>query len=427
MSKLSPMFKDNPTLAILGLGYVGLPLALAFGAHFKTIGYDISYKRICELQSHHDYNQEIAPIDFTKAPFLHFTNNLYDLEGVDVFIIAMPTPIDANNQPDLSKLQSASILVGSLLRPFGLVIYESTTYPTCTQKFCAPLLEQASKLVYNQDFFIGYSPERINVGEKRPFNTIVKLTSGSTPESARYVDWLYSHIAPTYLTSSIEIAESAKILENTQRDLNIAFVNDMAMLLARLNIPLYEVLDACKTKWNFLPFSPGFVGGHCIGIDSYYLAFLAKQLDYDPVLIQTTRQINNAMPSFIASKITQLLNTHKLPIQGASILLLGVSFKENCNDLRNTQSLLLKQELESFGCCVALFDPLIDSKALEELYQTSLLEQLPQTPTYHAIILVIGHGVFRNIKIPSILLPQGFIYDLKRFFNPPPPVILYTP
>lgn len=426
--KWLPMFKQNPTLGILGLGFVGLPLALAFGAHFNTIGYDDSYQRVLELQQGHDRNHEASEQDFLDARLLCFTHNAESLNGVDVFIIAVPTPVDAYNKPDLSMLESASLLAGSHLQKHGLVIYESTTYPTCTQNFCVPLLEHASKLIYNQDFFVGYSPERINVGEKRSLRDIVKITSGSDAKSARYVDRLYRRVIyKTHLVSSIEVAESAKILENTQRDLNIAFINDMAMLLDRLQINLYEVLEACKTKWNFMPFIPGLVGGHCISIDPYYLSFLSKQVQHNPALIDASRQINNAMPTFLANKIAQLLHAHQLPIQKARLLILGASFKENCNDLRNSQSLIFKQELENFGCVVDIYDPLIESKTMQELHQIAPLDKLPTTPTYHAIILVIAHDYFKDMEFSELLLAEGFLYDLKGFLKPPKNLCLYTP
>ncbi|WP_104706864.1 nucleotide sugar dehydrogenase [Helicobacter bizzozeronii] len=422
------MFKENPTLGILGLGFVGLPLALAFGQHFKTIGFDISSQRIAELQNKHDRNQQASQPDFLKARLLQVTSCPQDLNGVDVFIIAVPTPVDLHNQPDLNMLKNASLLAGSHLQQQGIVIYESTTYPTCTQEFCVPLLEQASHLRYNRDFFVGYSPERINVGDARPLSQIVKITSGSTPESARYIDQLYQRvICQTHLVSSIEVAESAKILENTQRDLNIAFINDMAMLLDRLGVNLYEVLEACQTKWNFMPFIPGLVGGHCISIDPYYLSFLARRVQHDPSLIEASRQINNAMPTFLANKIAKLLHTHQLPIQNARVLILGASFKENCNDLRNSQSLVLQQELEGLGCRVDIYDPLIGFEDMQALFASTALQTLPQEPTYHAVILVVAHRCFANLDLSGLLLDQGFIYDLKAFLKCAPHLTIYTP
>ncbi|CCF80287.1 UDP-glucose dehydrogenase [Helicobacter bizzozeronii CCUG 35545] len=277
-------------------------------------------------------------------------------------------------------------------------------------------------------FFVGYSPERINVGDARPLSQIVKITSGSTPESARYINRLYQRvICQTHPVSSIEVAESAKILENTQRDLNIAFINDMAMLLDRLGVNLYEVLEACQTKWNFMPFIPGLVGGHCISIDPYYLSFLARRVQHDPSLIEASRQINNAMPAFLANKIAKLLHTHQLPIQNARVLILGASFKENCNDLRNSQSLVLQQELEGLGCRVDIYDPLIGFEDMQALFASTALQSLPQEPTYHVVILVVAHRCFADLDLSGVLLDQGFIYDLKAFLKCAPHLTIYTP
>ncbi|WP_104747876.1 nucleotide sugar dehydrogenase [Helicobacter cetorum] len=399
-------------IAVIGLGYVGLPLILALGEHFKCVGFDISKKRIEELQNAKDSNNEMQMQDFRQSIHCSFTDKESDLKSTDIFIIAVPTPIDEAKKPDISMLLKASNLVGRHLKKGNIVIYESTTYPTCTETKCVKELEKASKLIYNKDFFVGYSPERINVGDKEhTLKNTIKITSASTKESAILVNKLYSTITQTYLAPSIVVAESAKAIENAQRDLNIAFLNEIACLLDKLEVDIYEVLKACQTKWNFLPFTPGLVGGHCIGIDPYYLTHIAKIYQSPLQLLEKAREINENTPKFVAHKCAKLLAKNNIAIFKARILILGASFKENCNDIRNTPITKLKHELEQLGACVSVYDPLVKTNAFE------LLDKLPTTPTYEGVIVAIKHEVFKTLNILDLLLENGILYDLKDFIS----------
>lgn len=414
----------NKTIAIIGLGYVGLPLALEFGKIYPTIGFDIDLDRIKQLQNHSDKNDQITKLDFAQATLLRFSNNLASIARAQIFIITVPTPVDIYKTPDISALLQASTLVGNMLKKGDIVIYESTTYPTCTRTHCVPVLENTSKLVYNQDFFVGYSPERINPGDKQhTLTTVKKITSASNPQAAKIIDRLYSSIIPigTYMAPSIEIAEAAKVIENAQRDLNIAFVNELAIIFDKLGIDTYEALKAAGSKWNFLNFSPGLVGGHCIGVDPYYLTHIASKLGYHPKIISAGRQINDAMPSFVAQKMLKLLAKNNIEILRAKILLLGISFKENCKDIRNSKVPIVKSELEEFGCLVEVFDPIADKNDVKKAYGFEILDieevnKSAQKKLYDGVILCVSHEVFKNFNPLPISIEHSVILNLKGFF-----------
>lgn len=413
------------TIAIIGLGYVGLPLAIEFGKLYPTIGFDINSSRIKELQEHIDRNNQIDTIDFTHSTLLSFHHSPSALVEANIYIITVPTPVDEYKTPDISALLEASEMVGKYLKKGDIVIYESTTYPTCTQNNCVPILQSFSQLVYNQDFFVGYSPERINPGDKKnTLTNIKKITSGSTKEIAKEIDALYASIisAGTYLAPSIEVAEAAKAIENAQRDLNIAFVNELAIIFDKLGIDTYEVLEAAGSKWNFLKFTPGLVGGHCIGVDPYYLTHIASKMGYHPKIISAGRQINDAMPVFIAQKMCKLLAKNHLEILGAKILLLGITFKENCKDIRNSKVPQVAKELQDFGCDVDICDPIADKSEVKKQYKLDIFN-LSETLTnamqnrYDGVILCVCHSGFKNLNISSLTHKNSVIYDLKGFFE----------
>lgn len=413
------------TIAIIGLGYVGLPLAIEFGKLYPTIGFDTNSSRIQELQEHIDRNNQVDSIDFTHSTHLSFHHTPSNLAEANIYIITVPTPVDEYKTPDISALLEASEMVGKYLKKGDIVIYESTTYPTCTQSSCVPILQSCSKLVYNQDFFVGYSPERINPGDKKnTLTNIKKITSGSTKEIAKEIDTLYASIisAGTYLAPSIEVAEAAKAIENAQRDLNIAFVNELAIIFDKLGIDTYQVLEAAGSKWNFLKFTPGLVGGHCIGVDPYYLTHIASKMGYHPKIISAGRQINDAMPVFIAQKMCKLLAKNHLEILGAKILLLGITFKENCKDIRNSKVPQVAKELQDFGCNVDICDPIADKSEVKKQYKLDIFN-LPEILTnaaqkkYDGVILCVCHSEFKNLNIPSLIHKNSVIYDLKGFFE----------
>lgn len=413
------------TIAIIGLGYVGLPLAIEFGKLYPTIGFDTNSSRIQELQEHVDRNNQVDSIDFTHSTHLSFHHTPSNLAEANIYIITVPTPVDEYKTPDISALLEASEMVGKYLKKGDIVIYESTTYPTCTQSSCVPILQSCSKLVYNQDFFVGYSPERINPGDKKnTLTNIKKITSGSTKEIAKEIDALYASIisAGTYLAPSIEVAEAAKAIENAQRDLNIAFVNELAIIFDKLGIDTYQVLEAAGSKWNFLKFTPGLVGGHCIGVDPYYLTHIASKMGYHPKIISAGRQINDAMPVFIAQKMCKLLAKNHLEILGAKILLLGITFKENCKDIRNSKVPQVAKELQDFGCNVDICDPIADKSEVKKQYKLDIFN-LPEILTnaaqkkYDGVILCVCHSEFKNLNIPSLIHKNSVIYDLKGFFE----------
>ena len=381
MQSPNPPSLKSTKIAIIGLGYVGLPLALEFGKKYPTIGFDINPKRIQSLQNSSDTNEQIH--DFKTARFLTFSHDADSLKDANTYIIAVPTPVDTYKKPDISLLLDATKLIAQYLKKGDLVIYESTTYPTCTKKACVPLLESTSSLRFNEDFFVGYSPERINPGDtKHTLTNITKITSGSTPQAAATINALYqSIIKTTYLAPSIEVAEAAKAIENAQRDLNIAFVNELSIIFDKLNIPTFEVLKAAQTKWNFLPFTPGLVGGHCISVDPYYLTHISNEYGYHPKVISSGRFINDMMPSFIAQKLIKLLAKHQINPIGARIAIFGASFKENCKDIRNAKVFEVYSELREYGCEVQIFDPLVERDEVRALYgielaDSKLLEQI---------------------------------------------------
>ena len=402
-------------IAIIGLGYVGLPLAVEFGKHFETIGFDIHQTRIDELKTGFDRTLESNKEAILSAGHLTFTNQIADLKTANIFIVTVPTPIDKNNKPDLSPLLKASTSVGSVLKKGDIVIYESTVYPGCTEEDCVPVLEKNSGLKFNQDFYCGYSPERIVPGDKeRTLTKIKKITSGSTPEIAEKVDQLYKTIivAGTYKAPSIKVAEAAKVIENCQRDLNISFVNELALIFDRMNIDTTEVLEAAGTKFNFLPFKPGLVGGHCISVDPYYLTSKAESLGYYPEVIHSGRRINDNMGEFIANKVVKLMIQKNHTIKGAKVLVMGITFKENCPDLRNSKVIDVIKELKEFGIEVDIYDPQANTDEVMHEYNISLINSL-HNQNYNAVIHAVAHKEFNNINIKDLLLENGVVYDVK--------------
>ncbi len=405
------------TIAIIGLGYVGLPLAIEFGKKYPTLGFDINPTRIEELRNRFDRTHQINSHDFQEAKFLSFHTDIQELKNAQIYIITVPTPLDEYKNPDISYLLNASKMIAPLLSSKDIIIYESTTYPTCTLKDCAPILEQYSSLKYNIDFFVGYSPERINPGDREhKLPDIKKITSGSTPEVAKEIDELYASIitAGTYLAPSIEVAEMAKVIENAQRDLNIAFVNEIALICDKLGIETQEVLKASSTKWNFLPFKPGLVGGHCISIDPYYLTHKAHELGYHPRVISAGRLVNDAMPSFVAQKLIKLMIAKDIKILGAKILILGVTFKENCNDIRNSKVFEVIDELIEYGCEITLLDPLAIPEEVSKLTSAPLYSNLSEIEKrFDGVLLAVAHKEFEKIDLASHTHNQSVIYDLK--------------
>lgn len=405
-------------IGIIGLGYVGLPLAVEFGKVLDVVGFDINKERIEELRQGHDRTREVAPDELKLSIRLKFSSSTEDLNGVNHFIVTVPTPIDEFKNPDLRPLQGASKTVGSVLKKGDIVIYESTVYPGCTEEVCVPILEHISGLVFNKDFFCGYSPERINPGDKQHrVTTIKKVTSGSTPEIAERVDQLYKKIitAGTHKASSLKVAEAAKVIENSQRDLNIAFVNELALIFGRIGIDTHEVLEAAGTKWNFLPFKPGLVGGHCIGVDPYYLTHKAESLGYHSEVILSGRRINDNMGIHIANSVIKLMAQHDLPINKADILILGITFKENCPDIRNSRVVDVIRELQSFGTNIDIYDPEADAAEVKHEYNLTLTSSL--TKKYHAIILAVGHQVFNKLDWESVKYEKTVVYDVKGILD----------
>lgn len=403
--------------AIIGLGYVGLPLAVELGRHYDSIGFDIDAGRVAELRGGHDSTLEVEPEVLAQASRLHFSDRIEDLADCNVYIVTVPTPIDAACRPDLGPLIRASQMLGPLLRAGDTVIYESTVYPGCTEEVCVPLLEQYSGLRFNQDFFAGYSPERINPGDKQHRVTdIRKVTSGSTPEATDFVDALYASIirAGTHKASSIKVAEAAKVIENTQRDINIALVNDLAILFNRLGIDTLDVLEAAGTKWNFLPFRPGLVGGHCISVDPYYLTHKAQEVGHHPAMILAGRRTNDAMGSYVAQQTLHLMLRHRINPIGARVLVLGLSFKENCPDLRNTRVIDIVRALRQDGIEVDVHDPWADPELARHEYGLELTS--PEPGRYDAIILAVAHEQFRQwggAGIRAFGKPHAVLYDVK--------------
>ena len=405
-------------IGIIGLGYVGLPLAVEFGKIIDTIGFDINQSRIDELKRGIDRTLEVDNEELKSAKHLHFSSDGNELKSVNYFIITVPTPVDKYHVPDLFPLQSASKTVGSVLKKGDIVIYESTVYPGCTEEVCVPILEKVSGLKFNIDFFAGYSPERINPGDKQHrLPTIKKVTSGSTPQVAEKVDQLYKRIitAGTHKASSLKVAEAAKVIENSQRDLNIAFVNELALIFQRIGIDTHEVLEAAGTKWNFLPFKPGLVGGHCIGVDPYYLTYKAESLGYHPEVILSGRKINDNMPIYIANDVIRLMAKNRLPIFGGKVLMLGLTFKENCPDIRNSKVVDVVRELISFGTQVDIYDPHARVDEVKHEYNLDLIKEISKK--YHAVILAVSHKEFSSLNWDSLKEPSAIVYDVKGFLD----------
>jgi UDP-N-acetyl-D-galactosamine dehydrogenase len=410
-------------VAIIGLGYVGLPLAVEFGKKRSVIGFDINQKRITELKSGKDETLETSEEELREATMLTFTTDSADLCTANCYIVTVPTPIDAHKRPDLTPLIKASETVGKILKPGDIVIYESTVYPGATEEDCVPVLEQFSGLKFNQDFYCGYSPERINPGDKEHrVTSIKKVTSGSTHEIAEVIDALYREIvtAGTHKAPSIKVAEAAKVIENTQRDLNIALINELAIIFNKMGIDTQAVLEAAGTKWNFLPFRPGLVGGHCIGVDPYYLTHKAQSLGYQPEIILAGRRLNDSMGAYIASQLVKGMLKKRIHVDGARVLVMGLTFKENCPDLRNTKVVEIVNELKDFGVQVDCYDPWVNSKEAEYEYGISpILEANPGT--YDAVVLAVAHKQFAEIGVEQIRAlgkPVHVLYDLKYILSP---------
>ena len=412
----------NLRIGVVGLGYVGLPLAVEFGKRFRTTGYDLKAARVADLSAGRDSTLEVTKDELKAANRLEFTSTLADLKACRVYIVTVPTPIDKYNRPDLSPLEKASAALGSILKKGDVVIYESTVYPGCTEEICVPLLEQHSGLKFNKDFFCGYSPERINPGDKQHrLPSIRKVTSGSTPDVATFVDLLYGAIitAGTYKASSIKVAEAAKVIENTQRDINIALINELALIFNRLGIDTEEVLLAAGTKWNFLPFRPGLVGGHCIGVDPYYLTHKAQEVGYHPEIILAGRRLNDNMAAYVTSEILKLMANKRLRIKDSRVLVMGLAFKENCPDLRNSKVIDVIRELRDYNAQVDVYDPWIDRKEAQHEYGVKPLAALGKT-RYDAVIMAVGHKEFKEMGVKAVrklLKPAGVLYDIKHIFR----------
>ncbi len=409
---------EHVRLAVIGLGYVGLPLATAFGKHYATLGFDIDTARVEALRRHHDHTLEVSEQDLRGADKLSFSSDPTDLAGCDVFIVTVPTPIDEFKRPDLRPLESASRTVGRAIRPGGVVVYESTVYPGATEEVCVPIIERESGLVFNRDFYAGYSPERINPGDhQHRFENITKVTSGSTPEAADFVDALYRSVvkAGTHKTSSIRVAEAAKVIENIQRDVNIALINELAMIFHRLDMDTHEVLRAAGTKWNFLPFRPGLVGGHCIGVDPYYLTHKAQQIGHHPDMILAGRRINDGMGGYVARRVVRLMNRRNGHDARKKVLVLGLAFKENCPDLRNTKVVDIVNELRGFNAQVDVHDPWVSAPHAQAEYGLALCEQ-PQAGAYDAVVLAVAHRQFVELGMEGVRAfgtPDAVVFDVK--------------
>src|SRR5690349_21735283 len=421
MESSTPAHIGPAYIGVVGLGYVGLPLAVEFGRHFDTLGYDIDAARVAELRGGNDHTLETTSEQLRAATRLSFTDREEDLARCNVYIVTVPTPIDEAQRPDLKPLEAACRMLGPQLKRGDLVVFESTVYPGTTEEVCVPLLAEGSGLAFNADFFCGYSPERINPGDHaRRVTDIVKLTSGSTPEAAGRVDALYRTIirAGTHKTSSIRVAESAKVIENVQRDVNIALVNELALIFHRLGIDTEEVLTAAGTKWNFLPFRPGLVGGHCIGVDPYYLTHKAQEIGYHPEMILAGRRLNDNMALYVAGQITRLMARKRIHVNGARVLVLGVTFKENCPDTRNSKVVDVVRELKHFGAKVEVYDPWIDRDEAEHEYGIRPISKIKPT-TYDGVVVAVGHKQFRELGIESIrkaCKKSHVVYDIKYVF-----------
>lgn len=409
---------QNIRIAIIGLGYVGLPLAVEFGKKYSTLGFDINTARLAELQAGHDSTLEVGDEELAEAKHLSYSNSLDDLKACNVFIVTVPTPINEHKQPDLTPLIKASETIGKVLKQGDIVIYESTVYPGATEEDCVPVLERVSGLTFNKDFFCGYSPERINPGDKEHRVTnILKVTSGSTPEVAEIVDQLYRSIitAGTHKASSIKVAEAAKVIENTQRDVNIGLINELALIFNKLGIDTEEVLKAAGTKWNFLPFRPGLVGGHCIGVDPYYLTHKAQSVGYHPEIILAGRRLNDGMGAYVASQLVKAMLKKRIHVQGSRVLVMGLTFKENCPDIRNTRVVDIVSELQDYGVQVECYDPWVNPQEAEREYAITPVGQ-PQARSYDAVVVAVAHRQFAEMgveQIRALCKPTHVLYDLK--------------
>ena len=411
----------NCRIGVVGLGYVGLLLAVEFGKHFETIGFDVKPQRVAQLRKGRDSTLEVSPEELRAAQQLTFTTDLEQLRRCRVFVVTVPTPIDGYKRPDLSPLMRASESVGAVLGKGALVVYESTVYPGCTEEVCVPILERVSGLKFNRDFFAGYSPERINPGDKEHrLTTIRKVTSGSTPEVAEFVDLLYSKIvaAGTHKASSIRVAEAAKVIENTQRDVNIALINELALIFNRLGIETEEVLNAAGSKWNFLPFQPGLVGGHCIGVDPYYLTHKAQEIGYHPEMILAGRRLNDNMSLHVAAQITGLMAAKRIHVKGARVLMLGITFKENCPDIRNSKVADVVRELRKQGARVEVYDPWANPAECRHEYGLNPVRALKPN-RYDAVVVAVAHRQFRELGargVRPLCRRRHVLYDIKHVF-----------
>jgi UDP-N-acetyl-D-galactosamine dehydrogenase len=410
---------EQAELGIIGLGYVGLPLAVEFGKRFTTLGFDIDARRIAELRAGRDDTLEVAPGELAQALRLALTDRVDDLKTCNVYIVTVPTPLDRYKRPDLSLLEAACRTLGALLEAGNVAVFESTVYPGATEEVCVPILESVSGLVFNRDFFIGYSPERINPGDRQHRVTAIrKVTSGSTPETADFVDALYASIitAGTHRASSIRVAEAAKVIENTQRDVNIALVNELALIFNRLDIDTQEVLEAAASKWNFLPFQPGLVGGHCIGVDPYYLTHKAQEIGYYPEVILAGRRINDSMGAYVADQVFKLMHRAGLQVRDSRVLVLGLAFKENCPDVRNTRVIDVVRELQSYNVSVDVHDPWANPADAQREHRLQLIDR-PRAGQYDAIVVAVAHRQFRELGTRGIRAfgkPHCVLYDVKH-------------
>ncbi len=408
-------------LAVVGLGYVGLPLAVEFGRHYPTVGFDINSARVAELKSGKDHTLEVDEKELAEATQLTYTDRIEDIAHCNTFIVTVPTPVDKYNRPDLTPLIKASETLGKVVKKGDVVIYESTVYPGATEEDCIPVIERVSGLKFNVDFFAGYSPERINPGDKEHrFTTIKKVTSGSTPEIAEFVDKLYASVvvAGTHKAPSIKVAEAAKVIENTQRDLNIALINELSLIFNIMDIDTEAVLLAAGTKWNFLPFRPGLVGGHCIGVDPYYLTHKAQSLGYHPEVILAGRRINDSMGKYVADQVARLMTKKRVHVVGSRVLVMGLTFKENCPDLRNSKVIDIINELKTFNANVDVYDPWIDAAEAQHEYGVTPVPSV-QAGVYDAVVLAVGHRQFKDMgleKIRALCKDNHVIYDVKYLF-----------
>lgn len=409
---------DETKIAVIGLGYVGLPLAVEFGMKLPVLGFDINKPRIDELSSGVDATLEVSSEELKKVTNLTYSSDVDDLKSCNVYIVTVPTPIDKFKNPDLTPLEKASAMLAGVISSGDIVIYESTVYPGATEEICIPIIEKQSGLKFNTDFYAGYSPERINPGDKEHrVSTILKVTSGSTPEVADFVDDLYQTIitAGTHKASSIRVAEAAKVIENTQRDVNIALINELALIFNRLDIDTEEVLKAAGTKWNFLPFRPGLVGGHCIGVDPYYLTHKAREIGYNPEMILAGRRLNDNMGCYVVSQVVKLMLQKRIHVNKSKILMMGLTFKENCPDLRNTRVIDMIEELENYGAVVDVYDPWVNAEEAQHEYEIMPVKQ-PEAETYDAIILAVGHDQFKQLTVNEIHAfgkENHVLYDIK--------------